>query len=635
MNVLGSKMSAWRKMLSWRAVEEKPAVSRFCLTSADDRPTPGRGVASGPHSLDGPTLRPLQGERAPRLSVAAKRELLAHARALEVPVDGRTETAIARDIQKAELAAAKQHDARVTTADMERAAIRAERAAMMTPARQSALFGFTRVVDARLSIGGPALAALADACDRVALLGAIDEGPGDGGAVWRKPATKEQLVASLVRQIVLKDGASEQIAVTPDLARFIEETAGVPIRFAMGGAGPFVANLAARLKNVAARFFSKGPLPAAIVERMGRGVEVVGPDGEAGAAVPVDLPSRTNYLAEYRDGEAIPLFGMTSLLVDGKPAPLRAKGDGVVILGTPAVDLVPGFDGVGPAVLRKMGREHDLFFFAGSHYLTQGSGDDARTGAQALARALDTMKEENPALVAHAQYVKPKAPENEAVVLGALAGHIDSFALNALEVPGLVDALHVAGMTPYHVDPLVPRAAVEDAAQMLDGAVALKDALALRRVHLHGYDGDLVIADADIVGGEDPERQQLALVRARQLAANKAANDSGEIKEDGDIWPTVASVAGKGLAAVERFADAIQERFGLDDAERDLVAEHWCFVDEKTGTAYHFAPSHGVHDKTGGTGSMGDTIDGAALLFALQPDRARPRAPAPRRPHHR
>jgi len=276
----------------------------------------------------------------------------------------------------------------------------------------------------------------------------------------------------------------------------------------------------------------------------------------------------------------------------------------------------PGFDGVSTSTLEKLARDNDVFFFVGAHYLTQSPGD-----AASLATALATMKRANPSLLLHAQYVVPKVHDTEPAVWGALKGKLDSLALNSVEVAPFVDSLYDGGFSKLDLDPHVPKEASEDPAHMLDGALAIVDALSLERVAVHGIEGDLVVSLPGMPGAVDPKRQTLALLKARQLASNKTANDSGEIKSADDIFAVVPSVRGTGLAALHRFADAVQHKFHLSDAERDRVVERWWFKCDD-GTVIHFVPSRGIHDRTGGTVSLGDTIDSAALLFAVEPKRA-------------
>ncbi|MBI1944264.1 MAG: hypothetical protein HYS27_01140 [Deltaproteobacteria bacterium] len=572
-------------------------------------------VVGGSTGLDAP----------PQGGTAAARELLLHAVELGVPVTGD----VAGAIQAAELVQGQTTDTRVTAADMERAVARSKRAEHLKASPQTDLFGFTRVVDAKVPLTSASLGALVSGCgDEAALLVAIDQGPPGGGTVWARPGNPVELIASLVRQIALGDGASKQLAVAPELSRWLDETlaaAGFSPKKAMGGAGAFAANLAAAV-GADARFFSAEQIPEAIADRFAPGVTLVDKAGARHApdAFADQTPARVNLSLEYGAGLALELCGRTSVRVNGADVALVPGGNSRVIVGALAKDVRPGLQGVDDATLTKLAKDTDLFFFVGAHYLTQAPSEQAAAEeAKKLAAALATMKKANPALVIHAQYVVPKAFENEPVVWGALKGALDSLALNVVEVAPFVDALVDGGLcqgkrSTGKVPVEVPREAAEDPLHMLEGALMIADGLSLPRVHLHGLEGDLVVSAKGTPGAKDPERQTLALVKARQLAANKAANDTGEIKSADDVWPVVPSVRGTGLAALHRFADALQARFGLSDRERALVVERWWWQNPADGTVIHFVPSRGIHDRTGGTVSLGDTIDASALMFALE-----------------
>lgn len=556
---------------------------------------------------------------------AAARELLKHATELGVQLPGD----VAGAIQAAELLVGQSTDTRVCAADMERAVCRSQQAEQLKAAHQVDLFGFTRVVDAKVPLTTASLGALVRACgDTALLLAHIDEGPPAGGIAWPHPGNAIELVASLVRQVALGDGASKQLGVSPELSRWLDDTlaaAGFAPKKAMGGAGAFAANLAAAV-GTDARFFSADEIPQAIADRFAPGVTLVDKQGarHAPATFADDTPARVNLSLEYGAGQALSIGGSSTVRIDGVDRPLVPGGNSRVIVGALAKDVRPGLRGVDDATLTKLAKESDLFFFVGAHYLTQApSAEAAAAEAKELARALATMKKANPSLVVHAQYVVPKAFENEPAVWGALKGALDSLALNVVEVAPFVDALVDGGMCTGvrgggKVPGEVPREAAEDPAHMLEGALAIVDGLALPRVHLHGLEGDLVVSTKGTPGAKDPSRQTLALVKARQLAANKAANDTGEIKSADDVWPVVPSVRGTGLAALHRFADAVQARFALSDKGRELIVERWWWQNPADGTVIHFVPSRGIHDRSGGTVSLGDTIDASALMFALE-----------------
>ncbi len=552
-------------------------------------------------------------------SPAAVRELAAHAEGLGC--------APSMDaIQHAELVQAQAHDPRVSEADMNRAIDRARRAQVLTPVSQHVLGGFTRVVDAKLMLTPSlvaALAASAGAADQ--LRDAIDKGPGDGAIVWPRPKNATELTASLIRQLVLGKGASMQLQLEPELAAFVEKIAaqdGANVNRAMGGAGAFAANLLSALPPVRPRFFSKEPLPQGIAERFSTRVEVIDGCGERASATKhaTDTPARVNYSCEYGSGLSLNVLGRTHLKINGKDTPLVTSGSGRVILGSRAKDIVPGFDGVSDAALAKISKDTDTAFLVGTHYLTQGTPDEAKSKAQALATSLLTMKRENPRLVRHHQYVLPKQASNEGVVMTAVRGAWDSLSMNAVEVPALLHSLKESKLTTegQHIGKNQGRDESEEPMAMLDGALAIKDGVDLKRVHLHGLLGDLIVVDDDGAAGEgvDVDRTRLALLRARQLASVKAANDSGEIKDKDDLFDVCPIVQGKCLAAVQRFADAIARRFSLTDEQRAHVVNDWHYRDEKTGEHIFFVPSRGIHDRSGGTVSLGDTIDASALVFA-------------------
>ncbi|HEY4222618.1 MAG TPA: ADP-dependent glucokinase/phosphofructokinase, partial [Myxococcota bacterium] len=413
----------------------------------------------------------------------------------------------------------------------------------------------------------------------------------------------------------LGGGASKQIVPEPEVSAWLDralasEGEGGAVRLALGGAGAFAANLAHAV-GVEASFYSSEPVPQGIADRFAPGVKHVDKTASVSKSTS-DALARTNTAAEYESGARYSVAGVD----------FTAIGNGRVIVGSKAKDVKPGFAGVSDDALRKLGTSTDLFFFAGVHYLTQGS--TAEADAADLGRALDVMKRANPKLLRHAQYVVAKAPENEAVVWAALRGHVDSLAMNSVETAPFVDALHDGGLTPVDIDPHLPKESAEDPAHMIESAFAIHDALELKRTALHGFEGDLVISAPGTPGADDPNRQRLALLKARQLASNKAANESGEIKSADDVWPVVASVRGTGLAAVHRFADALQARYGLSDKAREQIVERWWFKDDGpsgTGTTIHFVPSRGIHERAGGTVSLGDTIDAAGLMFATSSSR--------------
>ncbi|MBI5508576.1 MAG: hypothetical protein HY903_07470 [Deltaproteobacteria bacterium] len=570
---------------------------------------------------------------------AAERELAGYLRDLGLPPT--TDNPL-QAIQDAELSAGKNIDPRVGVADMKVACERATRALSLTPAPQSALFGFTRLVDAKFQLTPAVVAALAaSALDRpgraTELFGDIDRGPPEGTIAWRRPGSRTELVASLVRQLLLGGGASLQLQIDAELALWLDATLKKiqsPTAYAMGGAGAFCTNLANALPNVSARFFAPTPLPTAVALRFAAGVEVV--DSAGGVHRPRTFKddtaaARVNYAAEYRGDQAQPepftILGRRRLKVNGKSTPLAVVATGRVLLGTPS-DEQPGFGGAKGPALEKLATDNDLVFLAGTHYFTKDSPDGCQARATELAAEVRALHRANPKLVVHHSYVVPKKIEHEGLLLAGLKGAFDSFSLNAVELPGLLTTLVRQGMSAFAGDAGDTREGAEAPAAVLAGALALKDAMQLPRVHIHGLYGDLIVLDRALEGVLPVEQQVLACVKARQLASNKAANETGEIRAAADVWPVAPVVRGEALAAVQAFADAVVAEMAkkgvrVSAAERTLVCERWWYRDAATGNVLLFVPSRGIHDRTGGTTSLGDTIDASALIYALAPNRVR------------
>jgi ADP-dependent phosphofructokinase/glucokinase len=273
--------------------------------------------------------------------------------------------------------------------------------------------------------------------------------------------------------------------------------------------------------------------------------------------------------------------------------------NGRVILSTPGNQEI-GFGKASAETLTKAIAGKNMLFFAGSHYLTKG--DPAQ--ATELANQLAVMKAANRDCLMHLQYVAPKNPANEAAVLQRLKSQVDSMSLNSVEVPPLLERL-------TSVEASTDRAQMEQPDQVLGNALALQEALGLKRLHVHGSHGDLLVCPTP----KDKERQVLAFMRARQVASMKATNPSGEIKDLArELWPVLPVVEGTSLAAVQKFADAVQDRYHLSAGQRDQVARDWHF-DDGQGQTIFFVPSRGIHDRTGGTVSLGDTIDSMALIY--------------------
>lgn len=550
---------------------------------------------------------------------AAHRELHGHLAELGLPPEQEHPL---EAVAHAELKLAREWKATLTATEYARAMQRALAAQALTATPHSALFGFTRLIDARFRLTPEVLDALVETCagehNGIArLLENIEHGPKAGEDWGRRPRDKVELVAALVRQLALGWGASLQLAISNELARWMShevERAGGELHESMGGAAAFGANLAGTFAHVTPRFFIDGKLPGKIHQTFGPRIELVAKTGISHTREPlVDdaLPARINFSCEYRQGWAFHVQGRERLPIDGEIRSLRPGGTGRVILGTPT-EFSPGFGDVPEETLERLGRGHAFFFLVGPHYFTGETKDRARSLATQLAKQLDALRRGNPSMLRHYQYVVPKRDENELPVMESLRGHIESLSLNAVELPGLQTRLAAGGIGAPVLPPDAPREESEEVENVLAGAAMLRECMQLQRVHIHGAAGDLVVCPTPA----DPGRMVLTHLRARQLASMKAANRSGQLRDAEDVWTIAPVVTAQGLAGVHSFADALRDRFALNAQTHAEIIERWYWSDRRTGLTWAFVPTRGIHEDTGGKVSLGDTMDLVPLLLA-------------------
>ena len=54
------------------------------------------------------------------------------------------------------------------------------------------------------------------------------------------------------------------------------------------------------------------------------------------------------------------------------------------------------------------------------------------------------------------------------------------------------------------------------------------------------------------------------------------------------------------------------------------IIDRWWYREPRSGETFFFVPNRGIHTSPGGTISLGDTIDSAALIYALDTERTKP-----------
>ncbi|MFN0064091.1 MAG: hypothetical protein ACKVPX_16410 [Myxococcaceae bacterium] len=539
-------------------------------------------------------------------------------------------------LREAEALAAHRIDPRVTLQQAEHFGVLARAALALVPARQTMGTGFTRLVDAKFRLDAHTVRGLSTAVSNpTELLSAIEDGPPTGETAWLRPATPLELVASLVRHLALDAGTSLKLTLDAALSQWLEERlrdTSVPLLRAAGGAGLFIANVASAFREVDALFLSANDVPKEIAERFSERVKLLRRDGQSAtpaSSIDASAGPSTNYCAEYArcefdiGGERHFALRWPARLGEQTSArALGARRGGRVILSTPS-EFEPGFADLSPDTLRQWGARLDVLYWAGCHYYTVDSPGVAKQKTERLVQGFQHMREGNPALWNHFEYVSPRNPANERVVLEALVGVCDSVDINSTEAEAILKRLdanaplgHPTG-TPWVREWNL----AENPATMLSLALALKSALGVRQIQLHGLLGDVVVSDFDAL--PSPERAVLALFRARQMASNKAANKTGEIKTPEDFWPVWPGAGHRGLVGAQLFADAVAARFGLSEALRGEVLSKCFFRDARAALILMFVPNRGMHFIEGGTTGAGDTI-GAGFQLFWPSDRVRP-----------
>ncbi|MCC6749245.1 MAG: hypothetical protein IT371_16400 [Deltaproteobacteria bacterium] len=596
------------------------------------------------------------------LATPAADELVEHARELhllsrnQVPTSRREVAALRRAIVAEELRLAQQADPRNTTALVHHVMRRFARAQGMQAEPLRVLFGFSRMIDVKTAVSAGFMrkmeeALLAQGVNKAELLARINRGrPAGKGPVDRL----DDLMVELVREQVAGEGEPKPILVTTRLAREVQQTLStgqnaVSVREATGGAPAFGSNLAQLFHQVVASFHSSGRLSRRQNDAFEPGVRIVtresGPEGAAPLAVdpasgkPLSYGPRAktkvNVIIQSPAGLDFGSFmGERQLTIDGKVYPCRTSAKvGRVVLSTEA-SFAPTFDPrLTKAELGALGKANDLFVLAGMHYLTSYAPERLARAGQRLRWQLGVMRAANPDLYVHYQYVKAKDPAKEAQVFRALQGRVDSISLNATELWELARNLDRQPLVPGRAPLAMPaqeepaeRKVAERPERIYELARFLLEAMALERVHIHGYEVDLIVTRRG--SSERMSREGLAALGGRQLGLNKVVNPSGELRTRKDVWAVLPTLQASSFGAIQRFADGLVAEGRLSRSARDAAVRNGVFQDAKDGTWVSVTPTRQFHGSLpGGLISLGDTIDISTLLRSFRRGEGRHAAP--------
>jgi len=549
----------------------------------------------------------------------------AAARGIEVKVSGsgrRLGRAVGL-IRKAEQARAKKLSRALTPALLRSVNERFARAQRMRPPKQRILYGFSPLVDQKLSLSPQSVGALLQKGNKARFVQFLKRGP--RGGTWGKDGVVDdvdELAAAIYHHETQGGGKAKQFAISSrlghSLAKSLEK---VPYKRDPGGAALFGSNISASFGEVAVSFHSAqvpSPMQARMFSKRVRFVtHKTGPGGlPAAQAADPESSTKINFILEVPKGQRLSFHGRKVVTGDYHRTVLSSQAT-----------YHPVFDPrLSNKQLRALARGNDTLVLAGIHYLTGLPKAQAKKEGARLRRQLSVMRAANPNLYVHYSYVVPRSGKLESQLFRQLDGLVDSIDLNSAELGQLSKNIHRrriqagkrASSMPAISRQSGPRVNVERPARIYASARALIDATGYERVRIHArwFDLTLVRTDATEAGARTRlSREARASFHARAVTTNKVANPNGRIREAADRWPVVSSMPAEAFREVEKTVNAIARTHGLGNAAKQQLMETGIHVATSPGgVSIALTPAREFYDFSGGLISAGDTL----ALTALQ-----------------
>ncbi|MGI6694017.1 MAG: ADP-dependent glucokinase/phosphofructokinase [Limnochordia bacterium] len=297
---------------------------------------------------------------------------------------------------------------------------------------------------------------------------------------------------------------------------------------------------------------------------------------------------KENWIFEYAKGERFELGGHVIVTPRANRVILATRPEGVVMAFDPDME----------EYLPELGKAVDVAFLAGYHYAPAAEGE--------LAAYLDTamgsvhkLKEQNPDLRLHYEYVPMTADEAERTVLKAVGREIHSFGINENEIK------RVLRLYGYEQE----RAAIDSnecAYTLYDGTLRIMDELGFERIQLHNLGYYVVLV-------KDPQRVDLEHVREACLYASAVngikAKYGGYVLHE-QLWEAgEIALSAIGFRQLEIFAEEMRRR-GVDVPSSFLEEG----ILEFDSHAVLIIPAHVIPEPVSTVG-MGDTISSSAYAY--------------------
>lgn len=302
--------------------------------------------------------------------------------------------------------------------------------------------------------------------------------------------------------------------------------------------------------------------------------------------------TKINWIFEYAKGETV-RFGQDTVTTP------RANR---VILATRPRGSVMSFDKTLADYLTELGKNIDVAFMAGYHY-AEPVNVDGRTFDEFMADSVNhihALKEQNPDLVAHFEYVPMKRPELEPKMLQTICQEIKSFGINENEIKRV--------LREYGFE--AEMEAIEEHEQaytLYQGALRLFQHMELDRIHVHNLGYYVLILRKPYL---------VPMVEVRQSCLFASAVNAMKASYGGYVQrEQLAEAAKLSLSDI-----GFQQLVGMAE---ELKAEHPQAEDLLTDGYLEFedhylvvTPAHVIPNPVSTVG-MGDTISSASYAAEL------------------
>lgn len=296
---------------------------------------------------------------------------------------------------------------------------------------------------------------------------------------------------------------------------------------------------------------------------------------------------KINWIFEYGKGITVKLGGLT----------VTTPRANRVILATRPSEAIMSFPDEMMPLLPKLGKEIDLAFMAGYHYIAE-KNPDGRSYQEFLDKALKeiaNLRHGNPKLAFHYEYVPMKARNLEAKTLAAIGDAIESFGINENEIKLVLDDFNFT-------EEKKALEASERAYTLYKAALPILRKMNLMRLHVHNLGYYVVIISKSY--HISPERCREACLYASCVNALKAKYGgfalAEKLPEAGQI--PVSEIGFKQLIGIKEEMNLPEEflETGIYEGE-----DHYLLV----------VPAHVIPNPVSTVG-MGDTI--SSTSFALE-----------------